>query len=158
MTFLLAEDWNFKSGFLNTIDVFMTCAIVFVVITRGTRKTHFRPFEKWYLGSTVFVVAYGFLTGDAWNSNLFAQGLITLGYIPTIITMMTEKRNTESFITWGMTDLTCLIALYPVCVDGNILAIVYLLRGVIMISLMLALMMYYELRAKRERVHQTTAV
>jgi hypothetical protein len=156
VTFLLASDWNFKSNFLNTIDVLATSAIVITMIPRGTRKTHFRPFEKWYLVGAAFIVAYGFITGDAWHSNLFAQGLITLGYIPTIITMVTEKRNTESFATWGMTEFTCLIALYPVWTSGDVLAIVYLFRGIFMISLLLVLMAYYELRSRRNPVHQTT--
>jgi len=158
VTFLLANSWNFKSSFLNTIDVLATSAIVVTMITRGTRKTHFRPFEKWYLAVAVLITAYGFITGNAWNSNLFAQGLITLGYIPMILTMVTEKRNTESFVTWSMTDVTCLIALYPVWMDGNVLAIVYLFRGIFMVSLVLVLMAYYELRAKRAPVHHTMTV
>lgn len=158
VTFLLASDWNFKSNFLNTIDVFITSIIVAVIIARGTKKTHFRAFEKWYLVGAAFIIAYGFITGDAWHSNLFAQGLITLGYLPTIITMVTEKRNTESFATWGVSEFTCLIALYPVWTNGDVLAIVYLLRGIFMISLLLALMAYYELRAKRALVHQTMIV
>jgi len=153
VTFLLASDWNFKSNFLNTIDVLATSMIVVTMIACGTQKTHFRPFEKWYLVGATLVVAYGFITGDAWHSNLFAQGLITLGYLPTIITMVTEKRNTESFATWGMTESTCLIALYPVLTSGDVLAIVYLFRGIFMISLLLVLMAYYELRPKSDPVH-----
>ena len=156
-TFLLATDWNFKSNFLNTIDVLATTSIVVAIIARGTQKTHFRPFEKWYIVGAAVVVVYGFVTGDAWHSNLFAQGLITLGYIPMIITLVTEKRNTESFATWCMIEITCLIALYPVLADGDTLSIVYLSRGIVMISLLLVLMTYYELRGRRDLVRQGTS-
>jgi hypothetical protein len=151
VTYLIAGKFDLSSGILNTMDVISITAILTAAIVWGERGLRFKPFEKWYLVGVAMTVAYGVKTGDAWNSNLFAQGLIAIGYFPTVQKMLGEKRHTESFTMWGIALLAGFIGLYPAVVDGNPLAILYAVRTIVFVSFILGLMSYYELRSKRTR-------
>jgi hypothetical protein len=151
VTYLIAEKRDFRSGILNTVDVIGTAAIVLAIILWGEHGVRLKSFEKWYLVGVGVIITYGLLTGDAWTSNIFTQVLISLGYFPTIQTLVTEKRNTESFVTWGLNGLVGLIALYPAMVDGNSLAIVYSARSIVSIAILLCIMTYYEVREKETK-------
>jgi len=142
-TYAIAEKHDFRSGILNTMDVIAVMVVLFGIIVWGNRKVRFKPFEKWYLLGISAIVVYGLLSGDAWGSNIFTQVLISLGYIPTIQNLLTEKRNTESFTGWGCNIIAGIIALYPAIVDGNSLAILYALRTIVLISNLIAIMIYY---------------
>jgi hypothetical protein len=150
-TYAIAEQRDFASGILNTMDVAAVTVILIATLIWGQRAVRFKPFEKWYLGGIGAIVSYGLLTGDAWVSNVFTQVLISIGYVPTIQNLLTEKRNVESFTGWGCAVVAGLIALYPAIVDGNSLAILYALRTVVFVSSIIAVMVYYELRSKKTR-------
>jgi hypothetical protein len=148
-TYLVAEKHDLRSGILNTADVLATATIFLSVLLWGERGVRFKSFEKWYLGGAGCIVTYGIFSGDAWGSNLFTQGLITFGYLPTVQKLLTEKRNTESFSVWGLIVLAGLFALYPAMVNGNLLAVVYVLRSTISVLIVIAMMYFFELRSKR---------
>jgi CDP-diglyceride synthetase len=150
-TYAIAERRDFASGILNTMDVVAVTVILIATIIWGQRAVRFKPFEKWYLVGIAAIVTYGLLSGDAWASNVFTQVLISVGYIPTIQNLLTEKRNVESFTGWGCAVVAGLIALYPAIVDGNSLAILYALRTVVFVSGIMSVMVYYELRSKERR-------
>jgi len=151
VTYLIAEKYDFRSGILNTMDVIGCVAISLSIIVWGKHGIRLRPFEKWYLAGVGIIVAYGLLTGDAWTSNIFTQVLISLGYFPTIQNLVTEKRNTESFITWGLNGFTGLVALYPAIVNGNTLAILYSVRSLVSIAILLCIMKYYEIHSRSQK-------
>jgi hypothetical protein len=148
-TYAVAEKHDFRSGILNTMDVIVTTIVLLATMVWGNRELRFKPFEKWYLIFLVMVVAYGIATGDAWSSNLFAQALISFGFIPTLQRLITEKRNTESFTAWGVEIIAGLAALYPAIVGGNWLAIIYSLRSTALVTMTLSIMTYYALRSRR---------
>lgn len=150
-TYAVAEKHDFRSGVLNTFDVFGASFVLIAIIVWGKRAVRFKPFEKWYLIGIGAIIAYGFLSGDVWRSNIFTQVLITIGYIPTIQTLLTEKKNTESFTGWGCGVLAGLLALYPAITGGNTLALLYVVRSTLLASCIIAIMVYLELRSKRSR-------
>ncbi|MEK7120651.1 MAG: hypothetical protein AAB840_01005 [Patescibacteria group bacterium] len=145
-TYTIAENHDFRSGILNTVDAVSVLVILIAIIVWGKKEVRFKPFEKWYLGGVGMIVLYGLTTGDAWSSNVFTQVLIALGYFPTIQNLVVSKRNTESFTTWSFSLIAGIFALYPAVVDGNVLAVVYSLRSIVCIMTLLSLMAYYELR------------
>lgn len=151
-TYTIAEKHDFRSGILNTMDVISVTVVLLATIVWGNRIMRFKPFEKWYLGGIGGIVGYGLLSGDAWYSNIFTQVLISIGYIPTIQNLLTEKRNVESFTGWGCGFIAGLIALYPATVDGNSLATLYAFRTIILTSGIIAIMTYYELLSKKVRL------
>jgi len=150
-TYVIAEEHDFRSGILNTVDVASVTVILLAIIVWGKRNVRFKPFEKWYLVGIGTIVSYGFFFGDALGSNIFTQVLISIGYIPTIQNLLTEKRNTESFTVWSLYLVAGLIALYPAMTDGNSLAVLYVIRAIILVSGIIAIMTYYELRSKKSR-------
>jgi hypothetical protein len=150
-TYAIAEQRDFASGILNTMDVVAVTVILVATVIWGQRAVRLKPFEKWYLGGIGAIVTYGLLSGDARGSNVFIQVLISIGYLPTIQNLLTEKRNVESFTGWGCAVLAGLIALYPATVDGNSLAVLYALRTVVFVSSIIIVMIYYELRSTKPR-------
>ena len=146
-TYAVAENHDFRSGILNTVDTMSVLVILLAIIAWGKRDVHFKSFEKWYLGGVGAIVLYGLVTGNAWSSNLFTQVLIGIGYFPTIQNLVTEKKNTESFTTWSFGLAAGVFALYPAAVDGNALAVIYSLRSVVCVLVLMGIMAYYELRS-----------
>jgi len=151
VTYAVAEKRDFRSGIMNTVDILSVTIILLSIIAWGNRGVRFKPFEKWYLAGIGGIIVYGFLSGDAWGSNLFTQVLIVIGYVPTIHNLITEKRNTEPFTSWGFVDVAGIIALYPAIIGGNALAIVYAARSSFFVSCIMLIMLYYELRSKKAK-------
>jgi hypothetical protein len=144
-TYMVAENRDFVTGILNTMDVLEVGAILIAVLIWGNRKGgRLSRFEKLYLAGIGLIIVYGFAFGDAWGSNLFVQALITMGYIPTVHKVISNKRNTESFLPWIFSLCAGLFALVPALFDGNTLATVYAGRTVVLVGLFIMLMGYYE--------------
>ncbi len=148
-TYAIAENRDFRAGILNTMDFASVATILIVVVLCGDRQVRFKKFEKWYLAGVGAIVAYGLISGNAWSSNIFAQVLIGLGYIPTIKNLIAEKKNTESFTAWGLGLAAGFVGLYPAWVDGNTLAVVYALRTILCVLGILTIMLKYELQNRR---------
>lgn len=150
VTYAIAEHRDFRSGILNTMDTLAVFLIILAMLIWGDRRLLFKKFEKWYLAGLVIIVAYGLITGNAWNSNLFAQGLIAIGYFPTYHNLLTTKHNTESFGMWIFSWLSGIFALAPALINGNFLATLYASRTVVMVGLTLSLMAYYHHRSQKK--------
>ncbi len=149
VTYMVAEDKDFQSGILNTIDVMVSLLITFSIVIWGkTLKTHFKPFEKKYLISAGGIVLFWIISKDAFTSNLLVQLLIFIGYFPTIQNLVTKKKNTESLSAWGLVLIATIIALYPAIVGGNLLAVIYVGRTVVMVNVVLCIMLFYHFKAK----------
>lgn len=145
-TYMVAENKDIRSGILNAVDLVYIVAILMAIIAWGERKVRFKPFEKWYLVGAGGIVAYGFITGNAWKSNVLAQILMSVAYIPTFHALISQKKNTESFAAWTPAAVNALVALYPA--DNN-LAVGYALRAFVFSSATSALMVYYHFKGKK---------
>ena len=142
-TYAIAENRDFQSGVLIGMDVVSTCCIALAIAFWGQRGK-FRWFEKWYLVGIVIILTYGLCSGNAWNSHLFTQALISLGYLPTLLIMLMEKRNTESIFAWSCALVTASLSLYPAIVKGNTLAMTYSIRTIVLVFSLLLVMGYYK--------------
>jgi len=160
ITYLVAEDKDFKSGVLNMADVIATFIIVLSIITwEHTYKIQFKPFEKKYLVGAAGIASFWFISSwfissSAFLSNLLVQVLIFVGYFPTIQNLLVERRNTESFSVWSFVLLAAVIALYPAIVGGNILAAIYVGRTIIMVSIVLTIMSFFSFRQRKEEAYE----
>lgn len=149
ITYAVAARWDLQSGILNTVDVGVVIAMVGAILKWGERTVRFKPFERWYLVGAGVVVLFWMFSRDAWTSNLFLQGLVSVGYLPTAQNLIVEKRNTESFVAWGFVFAASVSALYPAMAGGNLLATIYAGRTALFVFLILVLMAVYELRARK---------
>jgi len=145
-TYMFAAKWDIRSGILNTMDFIAVAVILFAVLKWGKNEVRFKPFEKWYLVGITFIIIFGIFTGDAWNSNILTQVLISVGYLPTAHNLLKEKRNVESFSGWGCALIAALLALYPAIKEGNGLAVAYTIRTIFFVGVIISLMMYYKNR------------
>lgn len=146
-TYLSTGDGDFVAGSLNGADLISTTVITLSIIFLGIRKWRLRSFEKFYFGGLIFVGIFWFLTSDPFTSNLLIQIIIALGYFPTIHTLIQGKVNTESFFVWGLIFTASLVSLYPstqaFVQNGEVLALVYTLRSIILLGIVLSLMWFF---------------
>lgn len=143
VTYMMTEQHSLKSGILNVMDMTSVAIALTATILWGKRAIRFHRFEFVYLTVAGSIVLYGVLSGDAFHSNLFTQGLITLGYFPSVQKMIKEKRNLESFSLWGISLLAGLIGLVPAYLDHNTLSIIYAVRGIFLVSTFMLIMWYF---------------
>lgn len=149
-TYVLAANWDIRSGINNTVDFASMLIILIVTLCWSKPQMRFRPFEKWYLLGVATIVFYGIISANAWISNILTQVLMTIGYIPTVHNLIQQKKNTESFFTWSCGLVASILSLYPALSDGNKLAVLYSTRGVVSVILLLSLMAYYQFLAKNK--------
>ena len=147
-TYLMsAGEHTFETGILNAMDVVVVTIALIATLLWGKRTMiRFRRFEFLYLAAAGCVILYGVVSGNAFQSNLFAQGLITFGYFPTVQKMVRENRNTESFSSWGIGLLAGFIGLIPATLNHDTLAVTYALRTIIMIAVIMLISAHYALR------------
>ncbi len=148
VSYIVVEEHDLRSGILNTIDLATVSSILIAIFIDGRWRASFDTFQKWFLCAGAALIAYGFISGDAWRSNLLAQILIASGFIPTYRRLIVEKRNTEPFEPWLLSLASALLAIYPAATGSNTLALVYALRATICLSVLLLLMAYYEHRSR----------
>ena len=147
VTYLMsAGKHTFETGILNAMDVVVVTIVLIATLLFGKRTIRFRRFEFLYLTAAACIILYGIVSGDAFQSNLFAQGLITFGYFPTFQKMVKENRNTESFSSWSISLLAGFIGLVPATLNHDTLAVTYALRTIVMITVIMLVSAYYALR------------
>lgn len=147
LSFLVSSNRNFVGGVLNGADVIIDVLMILSIIFFGIVRWQMKSFEKYYLSGLIVIIIFWLLTRDSFHSNLLTQVLLGLAYIPTIHTIIKVKRNTESFVVWGMILLSSFISLYPAFnswqVDKNALALIYSVRSIILISALIIVMVVY---------------
>jgi hypothetical protein len=146
-TYLAAEEKDWKSGIMNTVDVFYVTGTLIAILLWTDRKVRFKPFEKWYLAGVGAIVAYGIMTGNAWGSNVLTQILLSIAYLPMFHKLIAEKRKTDSYFAWVPPAFTAAVAMYPAIHQGNALAVMYSARAFIFTFSTVLLMLYYQVKA-----------
>lgn len=136
----LATKFDVVSGAYGIIDFAASLTIFFFIqIYFRKNKLHFKSFEKYYLVGVFICVLFWIISNNSFTTNLLAQLLIMIGYIPTIHNILLSKKSTESKSAWTIWTTGSLLSIYPALVNHNILAIVYSLRGAAMCAIVLFL-------------------
>ncbi|MEK7995970.1 MAG: hypothetical protein AAB403_19390 [Planctomycetota bacterium] len=148
VSYVMTENHDLRSGILNTLDLAVVSAILIAVFVDGRWRASFDWFQKGFLWVAAALIAYGFISGDAWRSNLLAQILIGTGFIPLYRRLIVTKRNTEPFEPWLLSLASALVSIYPAMTGGNSLALIYTLRAATGLIILLLLMLYYEHRSR----------
>lgn len=147
ITYLKAQHNAFLSGLLNFGDVLSTALISLTIIFFSPIRIKLKSFEKYYLAGLILIVIFWLFTSNAFLANLLIQLILALGYVPTIHHLIKEKRNTESFVVWGLILLASLISLYPAITayfeKDIILSLVYSLRAIVLLIFTIFLMFNY---------------
>lgn len=140
-SYLVATRVDVISGVLGLTDAFV-CGFIFIVtVVSAGLKMQFQTFEKYYLAGAGMVVLFWIVSRSAFITNLLMQLLITIGCSSTIQSLLYADENHESFIFWGLVLVAAILSLYPASVDGNLLAVIYSIRSIVILCVILALML-----------------
>lgn len=154
-SYLATKNREFFAAALNGADVITDVLIILTTVLFAVARWKLKPFEKYYLFGLICIAAFWFFSQNAFHANLLIQALLALAYFPTIHNIIKLKRNTESFLVWGLILLSTAVSLYPTYISwqekGNILAFIYSARSFALITTLIILMLVYshgKLKAK----------
>jgi hypothetical protein len=139
-SYLVATRLDVISGALGLADAFVCWFILIVIVMSAGFKMQCQPFEKHYLTAAGVIAVFWIISRRAFITNLLMQLLITVGCSATIQRLLHADENRESFLFWGLVLVAATLSLYPAAVDGNLLALIYSIRSIIIVSVILALM------------------
>jgi len=151
-TYAFAESLTIETvgaDIVNAMDLFFVTAVLGAILLRGRFKNDMDVYEYCYLAVALGIVVFWLATGKSWGANKMSQCLMVAAYVPTISKMIRAGRNTESYFGWVPAIFNSLVGLYPAWYDGKELAIWYDVRAFVQSSLLVLLMVYYDLRKRR---------
>jgi len=148
-SYLVATRVDVISGVLGLTDALVCWFILIVAVISTGLKMQFQTFEKYYLIGAGVIVLFWIVSRNAFITNLLMQLLITIGCSSTIQSLLYANENHESFIFWGLVLVAASLSLYPAAVDGNLLAVIYSIRSIVILCVILSLML---------RLHRKTRV
>jgi hypothetical protein len=147
VSYLVATRWDMISGVLGLTDAFVSWFILIVTVVSAGYKMQWQPFEKYYLIAAGVIVLFWVISRSAFITNILIQILITVGCAATIQNLLYASENHESFLFWGLVLVAATLSLYPAAVDGNLLALMYSVRIIVIVCVILLLM--YRLHRNR---------
>lgn len=148
-SYLVATRVDVISGVLGLTDALVCWFILIIIVISAGFKMQFQTFEKYYLTGAGVIVLFWIVSRSAFITNLLMQLLITIGCFSTIQSLLYANENHESFIFWGLVLVAASLSLYPAAVDGNLLAVIYSIRSIVILCVILSLML---------RLHRKTRV
>jgi hypothetical protein len=147
VSYLVATRMDVLSGVLGLADALVCWVILTVTVLSAGVKMPWQTFEKYYLMASGVIVLFWLLSRSAFITNLLMQLLITVGCCATIQRLLYASENHESFLYWGLVLVAATLSLYPAAVGGNVLALIYSIRSIVIVCVILSLMV---------RVHSKT--
>ena len=160
VTYVLHTEWDLKSGIINTTDLVYVSVVFIAILLWGKpekemaygddyekkkkEEKFLQSFEKWYLAGAAGIVVYGVITGNAWNSNVLTQILMSFAYFPMFHKMLKQKEKKDSYFAWIPAICISLVGLYPAISGGNTLAVIYASRALFFSSTTCLIMAYYQ--------------
>ena len=139
-SYLVATRGDVLSGALGLTDALVCWCILIVTVLSTGVKLQWQTFEKYYLTASGVIVVFWMLSRSAFSTNVLMQLLITVGCSATIQRSLYANENHESFLFWGLVLVAATLSLYPAAVDGNLLALIYSIRSIIIVCVILSLM------------------
>jgi hypothetical protein len=98
------------------------------------------------------IVVFWITSRSAFVTNVLMQLLITAGCAATIQRLLGASENHESFLFWGLVLVAATLSLYPAAVEGNLLALMYSIRSIVIVCVILSLMLHLR-RPTRAMLH-----
>ncbi len=147
-TYLKSESGkkSLLTNILNATDVCATWSIlIFLLLFGKNTRYEFTLFEIGCILTSVAILLYWKISKRSNVANVAINGLITIGYFPTMAWLWSSSTNTESFFVWGTTLISCMIAMYNPIKARDRLAILYASRAIILVGIVLGLMVRIEI-------------
>lgn len=152
ITYIKDADYSVLNNILNTTDLFLAVSVTVAILLYGDKSSRFNRFDLTCLGLVIMILIFWYFTGAHFITNLLIQAILVIAYFPVLQRMTTLKMNTESFTGWIGMLLAAIVSLFSL---KGTLAMVYSYRAIICITLLLFIMVYFEIKAKnRQKVLQ----
>ncbi|MAF79788.1 hypothetical protein CL629_01785 [bacterium] len=136
-SFFWGGDREWYSGILGICD-FALCIIVFLITLKfAYGGFHLKPFECYYLIGAAAIVLFWILSDSSLVTNLLAEGLLVVAYIPTIHNILVERKSSEPVSTWYILLLGTVFSFHPAIAEGEWLSVIYSFRAFVSILLVL---------------------
>lgn len=135
---------SFFANIANRLDPVATWVVVAFILFSSKSDKSLHAFDYVCLAFAAIVVGIWAMSGSAKIANVLAQSIIFAGYFPTYAKMIGERRNTESFVMWGLNLAIVSLFLIPPIRHRDKLGILYAGRGVVGVAGTLLIMLYFE--------------
>lgn len=145
ITYIKDADYSVLNNILNTTDLFLAVSVTVAILLYGDKSSRFNRFDLTCLGLVMMILIFWLFTGAHFITNLLIQAILVIAYFPVLQRMVTLKMNTESFTGWIGMLLAAIVSLFSL---KGTLAMVYSYRAIICITLLLLIMIYFEIKAK----------
>jgi uncharacterized membrane protein HdeD (DUF308 family) len=137
------------SGVLGLTDALVCWGILLVTVLSAGGRWQWQTFEKYYLIAAGVIVVGWILSRNAFITNVLMQLLLTGGCAATIQRLLSAHENPESFLFWGLVLVAATLSLYPAAVEGNLLALIYSIRSIVIVGVILSLMVRVQRKTRR---------
>jgi hypothetical protein len=134
---------QFISNVANFFDPIVVFVVAVVVALSPQVDTQFRFWNFVCLCLAVLSVVVWAVTHSAFQANIVSQSVMSVGYVPTILGLIREQRNGESFVLWTAGMVVALLLLVPPIRHRNWLGMLYIGRGAACVAVLLGFMLYY---------------
>lgn len=136
--------WCWCDNICNSIDVvYVPLIMLAIAASNGWKIFSLSTFEIYYLVSVICLLGIWLWTKNHYVTFLVIQGIIIIGYFPTMKKLIMSERNTESLLAWGLIGTANLVGAVSAAMDRKLLPFIYATRAVIMITIIMALMLKY---------------
>lgn len=126
------------------ISDFFSCVVITSVLFIYGYHVRLTRFDIWSLVASGVILILWWISKDPQLSNFLVQALICIGYAPTVIDIVKEKKHDESFVLWGSYFVASVVSFVPVLLFGELISIVYSTRSTLMLLGMIFLLIKFK--------------
>lgn len=150
ITYLAEGNYGFLDNILNTVDLIYVLTVSLAIIIFGDKSSKLTRFDLGCLMLVLIIVIFWIFTQNHLITNFLIQSILVIAYFPVIKRLLETRKNTEPFLIWIGMLIAPILSLLS---SKGILATVYSVRAIICVGLLLLLMLWIEVSAKkREKI------
>jgi hypothetical protein len=154
VTYLSESNYGFLDNILNTVDVIYVVSISVAIAIWGEKSSKITRFDVGCLVVVGLIVIFWVFTQNHLVTNFFIQSILVIAYFPVIQRMLKTRENSESFLIWGGMLIAPIFSLLS---SKGMLATIYSVRAIICVGLLMLLMLWIELTAKKRKTQRMTS-
>ena len=128
----------------NRADPIICWVIVAFIVFAPRSDKSLHAFDFGCLAASGLIVVIWAVSGSHITANLLIQLVMLVSYLPTYHRILHERRNTESFVMWGLNLVVALLFLIAPIRLRDRLGILYAARAAGSTMLMLLFMLYFQ--------------
>ena len=134
----------FVANLANRLDPVVVWLVVAFILFAPKGDAQLGKFDIGCLAASAAILILWAATHSAIAANLLIQLVMVAAYMPTFFRLFSARRNTESFVTWGLTLAVASLFLVPTLRHRDWLAVAYVGRAIGCVMAIIAAMIYFQ--------------